>query len=195
MKNNIISAKKLQKEEIILLLKKYNIPFEQWGKGESKIIEYLFREIERGETVLTEENGELLRNVCGVGIDIYFKNEKNRFKLIETRQQFSDGRTRKRPKLENSVAEKIKNGEKPSETALRALKEELGLEVKPEAIKFVCTDKNIRDPQSFPGLKSRYIIHHFTINITPDLFQPEGYIENRKDLKSYWQWIKQAEEK
>ena len=196
MENKEISDnQEIKREEILSLLKKYSMPYEQWGQGETKDIEYLFREIEAGETVLIEEKGELIRNVFGVGVDVYYENKEGRLKLMETHQEFSDGRIRKRPQLESSLAEKIKAGEEPEKAAARALEEELGLKIKPEEIQFIQIDENIRDPQSYPGLKSKYIIHRFKISLPPDLFRPEGYTEDREDLKSYWQWEKQETKK
>lgn len=181
---------KQEKTELWEKLKSYHIPLEKWGQGEAKDFEHLQKETETGETVLTEENGELIRNVTCVGVDVFYINGEERLRLIESHQEFPDGRIRKRPQLKSSLAEKMKKGEERMKAAIRALEEELGLKATPEEIQYIQTDENIREAQSYPGLKSKHITHRYKILLAANQYHPEGYVEDRPDIRSYWRWIK-----
>jgi hypothetical protein len=100
------------------LLRRYNMPLDQWGKGEAKTLDNLLEEIENGEAVLIEdEAGELVREISVVWMTVFYSDESgNRYRLIEEKQVFDDGRERTRD-LSISVGEKMKPGEGPLETA------------------------------------------------------------------------------
>ncbi len=178
----------MEKRELLDFLTKHGIPFWQWGTGKSKTVEHLLFEINSGETVLyEEENGNVVRSASGAALNIYHQDGKRILKLEEEKQVFRDGRERRR-NLETSIGEKMKNGETPEGAAYRALKEELGiseklaLEAGPAIVKGPVTS------ESFPGLKTIYIIFIYDCFLPDHFYKSEGYREEQKDKTSYFVW-------
>ena len=185
MEKNIFSSEK----KLAFYLKKFGIKTENWGKGSAKNVGNLFKEISRRESILCEKNGRIVREIRVAGINVVFQKGKNHYRLHEDRQEFTDGRIRKRI-IANSLAEKFKGDESPKKAAKRALNEELGIDEKTDIRK---TGKRIeiRDSLSYPGLKTRYIIYEFTVHLSPEQFSISGYTEHEKDLTVYFKWKKQ----
>ena len=67
------------------LLKKYDIPIDKYGTGSYKTLNHLYNEISDGETILVEENGELVRKVQFVGARIIYKNGNQWYRLFEAK--------------------------------------------------------------------------------------------------------------
>lgn len=177
----------MKKEDLLSLLKKYNVPFNGWGTGESKTVEHLLSELNSGESELIEQGGSLVRKSFGAAIDVYYKKREKIFKLKEAKQVFRDGREKIRD-LETSIGEKIRSGENTLSAARRALSEELGIE---EEIDFKQIAPIIKGPtpsQSFPGLQSEYFINVFEVFLPERLYKPKGYTEEQADKKSIFNW-------
>ena len=100
-------------------LLRFDIPLSEWGKGSAKNIRHLQKEIDDKETVLEERNGELIRKVSVVAVAV----ENNGKRLVEDRQEFSDGRVRRRGT--RRCGEKCIAGETSEQSAIRCLEEEL----------------------------------------------------------------------
>ena len=107
-----------------------------------KSIDDLLKEIENGETVLTEhetthDDGTVklscIRRVSVVVVEITSKSKPNK-KLVEYEQTLPSGLARKR---ERFLSEKIMSGkgETPLEAAQRGIREELGDALSPNAVK------------------------------------------------------------
>lgn len=170
-------------------LAEYQIPVEQWGSGKSKTIHHLNDELKNSECYLEEKNGEIIRYIEFVGIKIYFDNGEDRFFLKEDRQEFNDGRIRRR-NIPSSVSEKMQFGEDSSLAAVRGISEELGIEVKTSQIikrRDLFYDGG---SLSYPGLKTKYKGHQYICNLEPEQYDPNGYIEVQKDKKTFFVWIK-----
>lgn len=171
-------------------LSEYSIPFEKWGQGKSKTIQHLIDELIEKECSLSDVSGTLTRYIEFVGIKIYFiDKDENIWFLKEDRQEFKDGRTRRR-NMPTSVAEKMKSGEDPELSAIRGIKEELG---------FIIEETQLikrRDLQfnggslSYPGLTTKYKGHQFTCYINENQFEPGGYVEKQKDKSTFFTWVK-----
>jgi hypothetical protein len=164
----------------------------EWGKGKAKTLGHLLKEIEAGETVLeTKTYGQLLRRTAFLAIEVLYKDDAGakRYKLIEERQVFTDGRERRR---ENwwSVAEKLKAGEVDIlEATRRALKEELGVDGEFRSWSQIETRVEKTDSPSYPGLKAQFTTFHLIISLNDCQFKPEGYIEVQKDKTTYFTWV------
>ena len=171
-------------EEYLL---RFRIPLEKWGKGYAKTLSHLFREIESGECTILEERGNLLREIQFAMCEMFYRDGKNLFKLIEQKQVFNDGRTRIRDK-ESSVSEKMMIGEDPLESLIRGIKEELGIILDESQIEEVGDVKKTESSQSFPGLITRYNGHNFTCFLNQDQYSPNGYVEVQKDKSTYFIW-------
>ena len=177
-------------EELTNKLKEYSIPVEEWGTGEAKNVEHLLDEI-RGEECNVEDRGEyLIRSIEFVGVRIYHKDKDNvTWVLKEDKQEFKDGRVRRR-NMPSSVSEKMKFGEDPLISAIRGIKEELGINVEGHQL------IKMRDlfynggSQSYPGLRTRYKGHQFTCFFNDDQFDENGYIEVQKDKSTFFKWFK-----
>ena len=176
----------MTKEEINALLTKHKVPLYQWGKGEAKTIDHLYREIEAGECQLVETGEGLQRLIAGVAVRIYHQKDGQRQILLEDRQVFTDGRTRRRDDL-IGLGEKMKAGEDPALAARRVFTEELQIE---EEIPLDYRGQSARGPltsKSFPGLLTCYETHLFETEMPAKLYR-ENYTEVQPDKTSYFAW-------
>lgn len=181
--------KKFTIEQLRMQLQNNGIDLSKWGQGGAKTVEQLFEEIEEGETELTKDlDGKLIRKVLGVGANVYYNEDEQTFRLKEERQIFSDGRVRVR-NFGRAVSEKIKFGEYPHDAMARGIQEELGI-LSNLFLEEVETVVETKDSPSYPGLISHYIIDVFKINLTSTQYKPEGYVEERDGIKTYFVWEK-----
>lgn len=178
--------KDLLEKKVKELLTSVCIDYSKWGKGNSRTFDDFLRELVRGESKLSlDSKGKLLRTVSIACIDITYRD----LKLIEERQVFEDGRVRIRG-LSATVTEKILPEEDPEKAALRGLEEELGI-INTDTFNAVDKKESLRiESPSYPGVRSRYIVHHFEATIDSNEYQPEGYIEQNKDegLTAFFKW-------
>jgi hypothetical protein len=177
-------------ERLRLKLKEYNIPVDQWGTGNAKTVKHLYNEILEKESIIEEEGGYLVRYIEFVGGRIYHTDDENqRWVLKEDRQEFKDGRTRRR-NMPSSVSEKMKFGEDPTLSAVRGIEEELGIKIN-ESQLIKRRDLNYDGGStSYPGLKTRYKGHQYTCHLEKEQFDPRGYIEVQEDKSTFFLWQK-----
>lgn len=170
-------------------LNNFSIPIDTWGTGKSKTVEHLLDELENEECFLSETDGTLIRSIEFVGIKIYYNQDNERLVLKEDRQEFNDGRIRRRS-MPSSVSEKMKFGEDPLKSAIRGIKEELGFET--SSNQFSKRKDLFYDggSLSYPGLQTKYKGHQFICELQSHQFDPSGYIEVQKDKKTYFVWHK-----
>ncbi len=180
-----------EKFRVTQLLKKHGIDTSSWGSGKAKTVEHLMSEVLSGESQLLEtEDGELLRVLEIADGTITFADASGVvYKLTEDRQEFKDGRIRKRDHLKDiSLAEKVAPGENPKDALVRGIDEELGitgeLQINGEP---VLEEKRVESP-SFPGLNTQYKVHKFNLTIGEDSFNPDGYQEEQSDKTTYFVW-------
>jgi len=170
-------------EHLKQVLNDFDINYSKWGYGESRTLDELYKEIEDGETELSELDGELIRTVTVVGIVVTC----NDFKLKEDRQEFIDGRKRHR-ELNVSCAEKLIKGETPKEAAVRCIKEELGIEIHASELIPRISHSDINISSSYPGLKCVYHRNPFNYEMKMEFFKPEGYQEFQENKTTYFIW-------
>ena len=174
--------------ELTQKLIEYSIPVNEWGTGYAKTIEHLFDEIQNEECIIREIDGYLVRSIEYVGVRILYKDENGiTWLLKEDRQEFKDGRVRRRD-MPSSVSEKMKFGEDSTISAIRGIKEELGIDI--DITQLIKQRPHFYDggSQSYPGLKSKYKGNHFTCYLTEYQFNPDGYIERQKDKSTFFIW-------
>jgi len=174
---------------LLSLLEKHKIPTGTWGKGKAKTVGHLYREVVDGEAEVKEDaDGALIRVIRVLAIDVYCQAPDGAvLKLVEDRQEFKDGRVRRRT-LTSSLAEKLKMRENPADrTAVqRAIKEELG----------VCAQRAemggqthiARESESFPGLQTTTLAVSWTVWIDPSEYRPE-YVEVQSDKSTFFRWF------
>lgn len=135
-----------------------------WGHGLTKSVDDLWSEIVAGESRIRTQ--PLQRVVLGAVNVLIRRGERI---LIETRQVFASGMTRQR---DIPPAEKIQPGERPIDTAMRCLREELG--VARHDVEIVITAppprREVRPSPSYPGLVTEYTFHtvEARVNGLPD---------------------------
>jgi len=159
-----------------------------WGKGGTKTINQLCKEIKEGETILVKnEQGELLRRVIVGGADIYYVSpEGKKYRLAEEKQVFKNGSERRRD-FGHAVSEKIKHGEDIKNAIVRGIIEELGIEGG-LSLEDMGTHEEILSSPSYPGLKSQYVLPEFKIFLNETQFKSEGYIETQDDKSTHFVW-------
>lgn len=160
----------------------------EWGTGQAKTPAHLQEEIKSGETILAkDEQGRLLRTVEVGGADIYYEApDGKKYRLIEEKQVFKDGRERRRD-LGHAVSEKMKPGEDPLEAITRGIREELGIEGELNVTPSGDEVQVIPSP-SYPGLQSKYTRHTFVATLTEGQYRPKGYIEEQADKSTFFVW-------
>ncbi len=168
------------------LLEAYCIPLEEWGVGSAKTLEHLEREIEEEETSLVPVGGELVRKVRGVSIAVRY----GPYDLVEDRQEFPDGRVRHRHAL--GVSEKLKGEEDSLLAALRALREELGIEVSADSLTFLGQQTTTKASSSYPGLMSQYEMWDYEFEMPMEFFKEE-YMEDNEGMRTYFKWVEARE--
>ena len=176
-------------QDLINKLTQFEVPIGEWGTGQSKTVRNLLHELQEGECHIEDAGGYLVRYLEFVGVRIFYKEGETILYLQEDRQEFTDGRTRRR-KMPSSVSEKMKFGENPHLAAVRGIREELGILIKPEQL-IKARDLNYNgSSMSYPGLRSKYKGHQFTCYLTKEQFNPEGYIEKQEDKSTFFIWVK-----
>jgi len=170
-------------------LNQFSIPIDNWGNGKSKTVKHLLDELENKECGLSEVDAGLIRSIEFVGIKVFYDSKDGRYYLKEDRQEFNDGRIRRR-NMPSSVSEKMKFGEDPLVASIRGIKEELGLDIKSTQL------SKRRDlfynggSLSYPGLTTKYKGHQYICNLESHQFDTNGYIEIQKDKKTFFIWEK-----
>lgn len=166
----------------------FGIPVDIWGQGAAKTIGHLLREVNDGETVLTQRGKELLRQVEFAAVNVIYRNGREVYELVEDRQEFRDGRVRRRD-TGSSVSGKIQPGENPKDAAERALREELCITGRVN-LKGDNKSEEIKESPSYPGLRTQYLRFSFQAELSGDQFSPDGYVEDQLDKTTYFVWQK-----
>lgn len=139
------------------MLKEHNIDIGKFGKGESKSLPQLAGEVQSGAARLmldASEHKKLVRVVDVVLLRLYNQQGKQKV-LIETAEQFSDGRKRSTNRLPGTKKEPH---ESSKETAQRILKDLMSMgDIK---VSFDFEDKEVFEEEnespSYPGVKTVY---------------------------------------
>ena len=175
--------------DVVALLVRHSIPFEQWGTVFAKTLDHLVREVAESETLLeVNGSGKLVRKVRIAYVDIYcIAPDGKRLKLVEEKQIFKDGRERRRI-LDGSIAEKLKATETPNHDMVqRAISEELGIEMD-VPVQTRGSRETMEDSPSYPGLAMQASHYYFDVELPGEHYKPEGYIEHQKDKDTYFVW-------
>lgn len=176
-----------QLENLKMILGRYGIHVGNFGKGSAKKLEDLLEEVLAGETLLVEHKKELLRLVRVAGVNVFYNDGQNEYQLVEDRQEFTDGRTRKRKDVGFSVSEKMLPNEKPEDAVKRAIVEELGILDRVDLMGKGKTEEFLESP-SYPSLKSKYVRYGFEARLKPNQFNPDGYIQQQSTKTTYFVW-------
>lgn len=175
-------------EELDTLLRGHGIDTALWDKGGAKSLVSLLGEIDRGETRLAIEHGELVRVVSVARAEVLFVTASGEtFALKEDRQVFADGRIRRRD-IAFSVGEKLLADEPPDAGMARGIREELGL-AGDLALERRADLVERMDSPSYPGLASIYHTFAYSLTLDPGQYRPEGYVEKGEGKTSHFVWV------
>jgi hypothetical protein len=167
-------------------LKRQQVPVEAWGLGSSKSVAALWAELQSGESELTADPPRRIVSVVQIVI------RRDEYVLVEAGQELEDGRQRARHRL---PSEKMHPGESPEETALRGLREELG--VAAEAVSFVAGSVESwqweQDSISYPGLFTCYRYFRVEVDVAGLPAQPFSTREETSGpgepvKRHFWEW-------
>lgn len=182
------------------MLKEHNIDTSRFGKGEAKSMPQLAGEVQSGAARLmldASEHKKLVRVVDVVLLRLYAQQNKAKV-LIETAEQFPDGRKRAIARLPGTKKEPH---ESSKETAQRILKDMMNMgDCK---VSFDFDDKEVFEEEnespSYPGVKTVYrkeIVEGFVVSTDKDILSriglPAGGTWNAKDPKNntkFFQWM------
>ena len=187
----MITKDNLDVNKLKEILTRFNVPFDQWGKGESKTFESLVEEIQKGESVFDELLG--LRRVGTVIVDLRCGDHR----LVEELQRFADGRERKRALPFGALGEKLFIAEPLTHGLARMLKEELKIilsENKTDvAVFFVETKEFTSASASYPGLTTHNIHYRHIANISLSLLFKLGgqnFVSTEETKTTFYRWEK-----
>jgi hypothetical protein len=165
----------------------HGIPFDAWGRDRdgSKPVARLWHEIASGESWLTDDPP--LRRVAVVSLRIEAAGKQ----LTEVRQLMADGAVRER---NSPPTEKLKPGETATAGALRCAVEELRVEARHVRIvaEPLSTTVEELDSPSYPGLRTRYLLHTMTAAVlslpTSAFTTDEASGSDAAVLTHHWEW-------
>ena len=152
-----------------------------FGIGSAKTFQELEAEIAAGESTIVWEGDRPIRQVQIACVQVRSPDGRT---LIEDRQEFTDGRVRRRG-LEG-VSEKLQTGETPMDAAQRALMEELGIQAV-LIIEPMGETVEERFSPSYPGLLSRYWKYRFCTVLPQECYR-DTYVEEQASKKTFFTW-------
>jgi len=182
------------------MLQEHDIDVVRFGLGEAKTLEQLADEVQRGAARLMLDAAEykkLVRVVDVVLLRLYSQSNKSKI-LIETAEQYPDGRTRKIARLPGTKKEPH---ESAKETASRIVKELL---VMGDCdVRFDFEDSEVfeeeNDSPSFPGVKTVYrkeivggYVNTTDTTVLARVGLPQGTVWQAEDSKKnvkYFSWM------
>mmetsp|Transcript_73089 Transcript_73089/g.127849 ORF Transcript_73089/g.127849 Transcript_73089/m.127849 type:complete len:777 (-) Transcript_73089:48-2378(-) len=182
------------------MLKEHNIDISRFGKGEAKSLSQLASEVQIGAARLmldASEHKKLVRVVDVVLLRLYAQQNKSKV-LIETAEQFPDGRKRAIARLPGTKKEPH---ESSKETAQRILRDMMNMgDCK---VSFDFDDKEVFEEEnespSYPGVKTVYrkeIVEGFVVETDRDVLNKIGMIAgstwHAKDPKNntkFFAWL------
>jgi hypothetical protein len=173
-------------QELEARLAQFGVDASRFGQGQAKTLETLHAEILNGEAELVERDGTLIRRLMVLNVEVLLDRPDGRYRLVEDRQVFADGRERRRGHLPVAIAEKLYPAEDLEAALRRALLEELGIRSF-ETISHFAETIETANSTSFPGLESEYSIFSVTVLIGEEEFRHE-YMERQSDKTTYFVW-------
>ena len=173
------------------------VEWESWSaEPGAKDIDILLKEVDEGETTFVRNRkGELIRKVTKATINVIRVDSDGKFRLYE--EIFTPHgwiRRHKDPISHTGVKEKALYMEKPLETALRGLHEEMRVkDLSEDELKdLVFIESRVEELESsgYPGLNTRYTFSDFKFKLPLRFYRPEYYFrEGRRRMRLLWEKI------
>jgi hypothetical protein len=169
--------------QLLELLCAYDVPTDRWGQAGAKSVFQLFEEIQAGESELhVTADGRLQRVVNVVNVVV----EHAGLRLVEEEMQIKGGPVRRRQFP--WVAEKMLSGERPADTARRALREELGIDDDRIEFQSVLLRRTPASSGAYPGLSCLFVIRQMRCELPAEHFRREGYVERDAEKEVLFGW-------
>lgn len=169
-------------------LAQHGIPYQTWGKNDTRTSHDLYEEIAEGEAALFLA-GESLRRYCAtIKINVYHAAGTTVLHLIEAAQHNAVTGTWRHRGLHNSLSEKrhALYGEEPLAAALRGMREEL---CGPHGEQLVTIPLHIdlkrhklwpvQQERNYEGLLSTTETHYYNALLRPEEYSEWGYMERQ----------------
>lgn len=177
-----------RRQELDAVLHSWGVSMKRWGAAGAKSSADLLAELREGESELVVDELGLARSVRAVWVDVFATDsDGRRRRLVEARQVKADGSPFRQRTLPASIGEKAKRGEHPRDAALRGLAEELGIRLAAESLRDA-EPGAFSGGSSYPGLRTRYEHFWFTVELPPDQYRAEGYVEHQDTKTTYFEW-------
>lgn len=183
--------------ELVELLSYYNIPIEKYGIGVHMPLQAILEQLENKEFFFEVRNGHLFRNVKAAGVNVYFYDQSDLWKLYEDRLVYLDQeskepvnyrKVKRRPDW--SVGHKIALNESPRSIAKFAVGNELGIQIDERRLINEQHRINYRGSYKYPGIKNHIRIYEFDLYLRTKEFRKEGYTYEDRYARSYFTWRK-----
>lgn len=180
------------KRQLKLELEAAGVDISAWDGPGQKGLDGLYQELLSGESLITWDDGQIIRVVNGLGLDVFVTlDDRSRYHLQEEKQVFNNGTVRVR-NLSTSLGEKILEGEAIEHTAARALREELGV-LGVLAVRMGAVETHDWPSSSYPGLPTIVVTQHAQAELNPVDFDPKGYKEIQPNKTTYFTWVNVAD--
>lgn len=186
-------------QDLERFLEANKLPTQSWGINATRKPQELFVEIVNGESFLSQSETAIFRNVLSVGVDVWHVSSTGQaYNLVEVDQVFDIGTENESRRVRvkqhgAAVTEKARRGEIPIQVAIRALREELGIDPG-DSLMPLGTETEEHASTSFPGIMTRDTKDFYRVDLSPEQFDPNGYIDQEERVTTTFRWIIPAEE-
>ena len=172
------------------VLADHQISTNGWGESDTKTIEDLYDELDRGETALFIAAEGLQKYMTTIKVNVFYRNNSGLYRLVEAAQNNLTTGTWRHRGLHNSLSEKrhATHGETPLEAARRALREEIGVE-RPLALRQTAEIIHpAKRERNYPSLPTINETQYFQASLRGEDYDPRGYIEEQPTKRTFFHW-------
>jgi len=196
MRENKLGKEIETEERLREVLERYVAPamLGLWGTKDYKTGQSLYGEIAGGDCVLKLGPDGLRRMTKAVFVDVMYCNGGQEYILKEDRQEFSDGRARRR-NLPGSAGEKVVTGESFKQAVKRLIKDEelKGIGLSTEGSRLIKKKKwrASGEANSYPGLVTKSENVKYEWKLRSDQGKPKDFSVREEDTITYFVWVRE----
>ena len=177
-------------ENMIALLRKGGVNVENFDHVSLKTLGQLFEEIENRDVdlVFHKDTGRVIR--CAVTVAILVQVPNENLVLLETKRVYRNGKVVKRLK-EWSMSETCKRGEELLDSAIRGVREELGLEIAREEIDVSWHQDFLEHESSvYCGVRSHVMLQRLFLKMDTRPWKEEVRVIDDLGTKNHLEWFR-----
>ena len=196
-REKLLRKRKSQLKKLHAWFNKTGIDWRSWGKDDTKSLEDLLREIEKGICrVIPDQEGRPIRQYRSVLLNVHFViNENVAQRLVEVKQVLKTGEERTR-RCEASLGGKLLPRERVHHAARRIAKEELGLRCNFGLLPLdpIPEEVHVAEPNSYSTLPTMNCKYVLSCIICSDMYDMDGYTRRRRRKHdpvrlTYFKWV------